>query len=341
VRDRERPVQHVARRRAVRRRQEPSHESGNVLGLQRSAGNAAVARLLSSDPGPRALPETPRVEIQAQIRRTDRPQRPELPSAAASVDRDAEEHVGAHETPDPAAVTAAFTVPAAELPEAADDQTVALPDVQSPPALDVADQDTIGASLTYAPTVTQSGAVSPFGATTWSNFNIKGTTVTAKKKKFSAKFTLENPITFNVASPKTSIASANDPALTNANYATAASDLTPDMSVQGGKPPRTQFWARDLTTRHEHFHAKERSKFGKAGAKQAEAWLNTQTASSVADVQQLIAQVPARVIQSSQAAAGTVDEKESRAYGDGAPKYKARAKAIKKKGDKGAKGGYP
>jgi hypothetical protein len=56
----------------------------------------------------------------------------------------------------------------------------------------------------------------------------------------------------------------------------------------------------------------------------------------------LIAQVPGRVITSSQAAVGSVDEKESRAYGDGAASYLARANAIKVKGDLGtAHGGYP
>lgn len=309
--------------------------------LQRAAGNAAVGRLLAPDRGSGELAETSTIEIQAEIGRSDRPQRPAVPSAPANADRDGEEEAGAHEEADPAAVTEAFTLPASQIPDAPDDGTVPLPDVQMPDALQVEDHDKVGATLTYSPTVTQAGTVKPFGSTKWSKFSITGTTVTAKKKKFTAKFTLENPITFNVASPKTSIASADDAALTNANYKTAASDLTPNMSVQGGKPPRTKFWARDLTTRHEHFHAKERSKFGKAGAAQAQAWLNQQTAASVTDVQALIAQVPARVIASSQAAAGTVDQKESRAYGDGASKYKARAKAIKKKGDKGAKGGYP
>jgi hypothetical protein len=56
----------------------------------------------------------------------------------------------------------------------------------------------------------------------------------------------------------------------------------------------------------------------------------------------LIAQVPARVITASQAAVGTLDEKESRAYGDGAPSYQARADAIRTKGALGtAAGGYP
>ena len=48
------------------------------------------------------------------------------------------------------------------------------------------------------------------------------------------------------------------------------------------------------------------------------------------------------MITASQAAVGTLDEKESRAYGDGAPSYQARADAIRTKGALGTgSGGYP
>jgi hypothetical protein len=114
------------------------------------------------------------------------------------------------------------------------------------------------------------------------------------------------------------------------------------MDVEGGKPPRRHYWARDLTVVHERFHCDERVSFGRTGTAQAESWLNAQTAGSVADVQALIARVPSRVVASSVAAAGTVDEKESRAYGAGAPAYQARADAIRTKGGLGsAAGGYP
>jgi len=62
----------------------------------------------------------------------------------------------------------------------------------------------------------------------------------------------------------------------------------------------------------------------------------------VADVQALIARVPSRVVSSSTAATGTVDEKETRAYGAGAPGYRTRADAIRAKGQLGPTGGgYP
>jgi hypothetical protein len=111
--------------------------------------------------------------------------------------------------------------------------------------------------------------------------------------------------------------------------------------MQPRRPPRRQFGADDLTVRHEKFHARERQGFGAAGAQQAQAWLSGQAAASVAAVGSLIAQVPGRVIASSQAAAGDVHTKESRAYGDGAPLYQARADAVRARGVLGASGGYP
>jgi hypothetical protein len=210
-----------------------------------------------------------------------------------------------------------------------------------PESFAVADHDAVKGAITYSPSITQSGTVEPFGSTKWNRFHVKDITVRASAGAFEASFTLENPITFNVSSPKTSIDSVDDPQLTNDNFSNAAADLTPNMNVQGGKPPRRHFWARDLTIRHERFHSVERKRFHTDATTQAQQWLSSQTASSVDDVRQLIAKVPGRVIQASTTAAGTVDEKESRAYGDGAPSYKERADGITARGAKGANGGYP
>jgi hypothetical protein len=242
---------------------------------------------------------------------------------------------------DPGAVDAAL---AAQVSVPADMAagTVALPDLMVPADLAVAEQDSIAGAITYAPSVTQSGSVSPFGETTWSTFTVSGISITPSPGSFAATFTLTNPITFNVASGgRTDIPSASAPAITHANFPQVASDLTPDMSSDGGRPPRTQFWAEDLTTRHENFHATERQGFGTTGAQQAQTWLSSQTAASVAAVGALIAQVPGRVIASSQAAAGDVHTKESRAYGDGAALYQARADAVRARGALGARSGYP
>lgn len=297
------------------------HDAASVLHLQRTAGNAAVSDLLGAERQPSApTPTVSQVSNQTAIRAV-------IPRA----DRDAEEGSGAAPT-SPDGVTDVLAGALSPAPDAGPGEAVGLPDIVMPDSLAVADPDTIGGTIAYAPTITKSGAVDPFGATTWNVFNLTGITVTPGTGSFAVSATLNNPITYNVSSPKTSIASESDPALTSANYASAASDLTPNMSVQGGKPPRRRFWARDLTENHEHFHANERQGFGTTGTTQAQAWLATQTAASVSDVQALLAQVPARVIASSRAAAGSTDEKETRAYGDGAPAYKARADAITAKG---------
>lgn len=230
------------------------------------------------------------------------------------------------------------TAAAAAVPDIDVGESVHLPDMLMPEEFVEAEGDSIGGTLTYNPTVTQAGTVNPFGATKWSKFNLTGITVTRASGAFTVKATLDNPITFNVASGgRTNIASANDPALKADNYATAVSDLTPDMSDLKGRPPRTTFWAQDLTVIHEQFHVGERKKFAKEGLATAQTWLNTQSAASAAEVNTLLGQVPGKVVAASQAAM-TFPEKEERAYTAGAPAYQARADAIKAKGDAS---GYP
>jgi len=129
----------------------------------------------------------------------------------------------------------------------------------------------------------------------------------------------------------------NAPVLTAANYATAASDLTPNMSDEGGRPPRTQFWAQDLTERHEQLHAREHQQTGREGLRRGLEWLATQTANTQADVEALLRSLQTRIVQYILAnGAGSVGE--LHAYGDGAPLYRARAAAIRAKG---TAGGYP
>jgi hypothetical protein len=196
----------------------------------------------------------------------------------------------------------------------------------------------ITAALTYSPSVQQTGVVSPFGATSWATFNMTGQTVASNPSGFNVSATVENPITFNVASGgRTDITSDSDPDLTSTNYRSAASDLTPNMSDLKGRPPRNSFWASDLTITHEQFHVSERQTHGREGVTNAQTWLNAQTAGSAADVQNLLTQVPGKVIATSQAAM-TMPGKEERAYSAGAPLYSGRAVAIKTKGDAGS---YP
>jgi len=253
-------------------------------------------------------------------------------------DPDGEEGTEHESAISPDQVTGAMAGNLPEAPEVAEGEEVALPDMNMP-EMEAAETDAVTASVSYSGTIANQGTVNPFGSTTWANFNITDIKVKKNKTSYAASFKVKNPITYNVAAGgRTNITSATDGALTAANFATAASDLTPNMADLGGRPPRTMFWAQDLTLRHEKFHSRERKRYNGQAAKQAQTWLKTQTANSATDVQGLIAQIPGRMVASSQASVGTLQQKEARAYGDGVSSYKSRAKAISKRG---AKGKYP
>jgi hypothetical protein len=291
-------------------------------------------------------------------------------------DFDGDSEQGKTSAPAPAANDTAAPGPTQAGPVASEPavgEDVQLPDVISPPSPEGAgvDHDAVHSTLGYSPSVSQEGTFDPFGDTKWYIFNFRN--IHAKRVAAPAPApgpsapspgpappapapgpsapapaappttiwevtaTVENPITFNVGSPKIDITSETSAALTPTNYPTAASDLTPDMAVEGGKPPRTQFWASDLTVIHEQFHVTERKKFNQGGVNDAQAWLDKQSASSLDDVKALIDQLRPIIRTSSDKAINAPPGREERAYTAGAPAYLARANAIRAKG---AAGGY-
>ncbi|OQA42090.1 MAG: hypothetical protein BWY52_02341 [Chloroflexi bacterium ADurb.Bin325] len=204
------------------------------------------------------------------------------------------------------------------------------------------ESDSVAPTLTYTPSISRGGAApraSAFGVTRTrpavANIAIAHDTTASA---FNVTATVNNTITWAVQSRgRTDIPNENAAAITSANYATVASDLTPNMSSDNGRPPRTQFWAQDLTERHERFHANERAyTYGQPAFEFAQNWLKSQTATDAAGATALVNQVPDKMHESY--ATSYAPGKESRAYGDGAPSYRARADAIKAKGDGG---GYP
>lgn len=112
------------------------------------------------------------------------------------------------------------------------------------------------------------------------------------------------------------------------------SDLTPNMRDLNGRPPRTAFWAEDLTLRHELVHANDDQGNGPGAMTTVTTWLNSQTATNTAEVRTLLGALPGRFAAALLAALSTAAG-ERHAYGDGAPAYRARANAIKTKGDRG------
>jgi hypothetical protein len=225
------------------------------------------------------------------------------------------------------------------IPEPAVGETVRVPDIAIAAMAAVGQADAIASTLTYNGNVTQSGSPpAPFGETNPYTHALSGIAITRAPRRFVVVATVDNPITFQVSGgTDTDISSDADPDINQTNYPTVAADLTPDMSDLNGRPPRTQFWAKDLTIRHERFHASEDLTYGRSGVAQAQTWLSNQVASNVAGVNALLRQVPTRVA-NTVSTAMVSPAREERAYGDGAPAYLARANAIKKKGDAGGYG---
>ncbi|MCF6256967.1 MAG: hypothetical protein L3K25_11840 [Gammaproteobacteria bacterium] len=204
--------------------------------------------------------------------------------------------------------------------------------------------DAVNASFTYSGSLSRGGATpSGFGVTRSFNSNLSSVAITPRPGTFDVAATFEHPITYQVRSGtgpsgQADIASDSDSDITNSNYPDVVTDLTPDMSDLNGRPPRSRFWAEDLTLRHELVHANDDHSNGPAAMSTATTWLNGQTAASVPDVNVLLGRLPNRFAAALLAALSTADG-ERRAYGDGASSYLTRANAIKAKGDSGGYSG--
>jgi hypothetical protein len=234
---------------------------------------------------------------------------------------------------------AAAPAPAAAGPAAAgpaDGTTITIPDVVKPELEHIHACDSIAGIIPYNGTVV-GGETPPgnaFGICRFGDVRVTGITITLTASVYQVRGTIENRIKWGVQSlGRTDIANDVDSDITAANYATVSTDLTPNMSSSGGRPPRRQFWANDLTQQHELFHANDVQGRGPGAATAAVSWISSQTATDVAGVQALVDQIPNRVVRTIVAAMG--EPAEVRAYGAGAGTYRARADSIKTKGDAG------
>lgn len=217
---------------------------------------------------------------------------------------------------------------------------IQVPDIEVPALAELAKSDAVMAKFKYTGSITRGGATpAGFGVTRSFSSKLTGATITPKSGTFEVAATFEHPITYQIRSGtgpsgQVDIAAETDTDITKTNYPTVVSDLTPNMSDLNGRPPRTTFWAEDLTVRHELVHANDDKKNGPGAMATVTTWLNGQTAANVGEVNTLLGALPGRFAAALLAALSTVDG-EKHAYGDGAPSYKARADAIKAKGDKG------
>jgi hypothetical protein len=214
----------------------------------------------------------------------------------------------------------------------------AIPTIEVP-----AQWDAIRTTLTYDPSINPirpPAILTKFGQTD-TRIEVNKSSGRPENGTFLVELVIENFITFWVAGgTRKNIASDADPNITQMNYPTVVSDLTPSPTAvhTGGldlvknQSPRSLFWAEDLTIIHERFHADENEKFGREGAIAARDWLNGQTARTLDEVEALVGRA-GRMVSQRITAAMAPPGVEQRAYDHGAADYTARARAIKTKGD--------
>ncbi len=300
---------------------DPSHLGHrDVLRLQRLAGNQAVSQMAA---GRKAA----HVDQMTDEMTTGRS------GSAFSFDVLVARREGPK--PDPASDQAQPS-PAPEAADAAESGGASVEKVDAHGCAEVEEGDAVTSALTYTGTV---GARSTPPAA-----NLFGVTTTKVKMK-GVNAAVGTPGTFKLTGGvdvtadwsvhsrgRIDVPYFAAPVVTATTYPKVASDLKPNMSSDGGRPPRTQYWAKDLTERHEQFHANERTgKYGKAAFEFAKAWLAAQTASTAEEAKGLADKVPDKMFESYNAS--FVPGKENRAYGDGAIAYRVRSEMAQEYGE--------
>lgn len=249
----------------------------------------------------------------------------------------AEASAPAVESANPAPEPATAGTPA---PAEATEAARKLPDISVPELAEIGKSDAVLASLGYTGSTRRGGAQpAGFGVTRSFGCTVTNIWVIPMPYMFVVRATVEHPVTYQIRSGtgpdgQVDISSATSPAITDDNYADVAADLTPDMTDLNGRPPRHDFWAENLTARHELVHCADDRANAPGVVDQIAAWLRGQSASTDAEVRTLLGQVPNRFA-SGLLAALTTEAGEIHAYGDGAPSYQARADAITEAGDDG------
>jgi hypothetical protein len=209
-----------------------------------------------------------------------------------------------------------------------------VPDIEIPALDEVGKNDSLISNFGHNPSISKGGDTPKgFGVTRSFSSTVTNVIIIPLPGMFIITGIFEHPITYQIRSGtgpdgQVDVNSATSGEITDTNYPTVAKDLTPDMSDLNGRPPRTQFWAEDLTTRHELVHANDDKNNGPLAARTASTWLDSQSAADETQVKTLLAGLPARFADALLAALSTEDG-EKHAYGDGANSYLLRATAIK------------
>jgi hypothetical protein len=123
---------------------------------------------------------------------------------------------------------------------------IQIPDIEIPILATIETADSVISGLAYSGSITRGGATPTGYGVTRSFFSrLTHVTILHPPGIFVVAGTFEHPITYQIRSGtgphgEVDIASDTDPDITNANYSTVVSDLTPNMGDLNGRPPGWQ-----------------------------------------------------------------------------------------------------
>jgi hypothetical protein len=188
---------------------------------------------------------------------------------------------------------------------------------------------------------------SPFGEMVPS-YTHKDTKWKAKRDKVTVDFTLKLKASWGVSGGSaTDVPSATDAVVTTATHASGkkvyeqiVEDLTPVRS-DSWRSPRSFYWSRALTERHEKYHCSEEERWSKSkGRRVATRYLQSRTvsvANTAAGLSTLLDNAMVEIQTASDdnygASLAYIQRPgEKRAFADGRSRYKALANAVKRQG---------
>jgi hypothetical protein len=306
--------------------------ASSILDLQRGAGNAAVARWLRADSAgghgggaPAAEPYWPEPGYQGPEEEAEGDATPEAKSGTVEDIEGEEINTAGCDRPDEAAPPLRLRT----------NLTVASGTRDAPAAPPKG--DAVASTLNFGSKVKKGGAT-PGGG----EFGVEK----VKYKVDSLKFTHDAATsTVNAEARvfldigwgvhslgRTNIPSENVKAVKKSTWQAIRDDLKPDGT---GRPTRDKYWAKDLTERHEQFHATDDIQRAQAYVPTAQTWLDTQTVRAKhikKDLKKHLETVRSNVEADGWAWYGTGGE--DRAYADGKAEYQARVDAVEARATK-------
>jgi hypothetical protein len=240
-------------------------------GLQQSAGNLAVSRLMGSVPDRPAL--APRAAVKADG---------EAPTSGTIPDKEPEEEPAfekgaGEEKEDNADGRAGGPSRSHEGAASKGGDLLLAPglvdvDVRAP---EVDEQTGRRADTAAVGTVTNAFAnpdTSPspksFGSESF-KAGFKNATYTTAEGKVSVSFTLDVNCPWGTnGGAKTDVPSATDGAVTKDSYKQIVSDLTPVLKEKSWRAPRSKYWSETICKRHERFHSTDDKKWAEGAGKE-------------------------------------------------------------------------